>query len=240
MGCCWMGAEGRSVDAEPWRKKPLTNALLAIIRPVFFRGHASRQERGVAQPGSALGSGPRCRRFKSSRPDSCQDAGVLGNGLFRRDNGPGEARGVAFGLVTRGDFKVEQVAGRLVEATVFSLARVADVTRYGQAFASYFAAPGPLILCADHRAVRIYRPDVADALIEMFSRFNRHWERAVLIAAPSNAVFVIQLQRVVRASKNESRGIVTDARAAEAFLDDVLSQEERARLRGFLKNAAPA
>ena len=26
-------------------------------------------KRGVAQPGSALGSGPRSRRFKSSRPD---------------------------------------------------------------------------------------------------------------------------------------------------------------------------
>src|SRR5262249_32466693 len=35
--------------------------------------------RGVAQPGSALGSGPSGRRFKSSRPDqSFSDAAILG------------------------------------------------------------------------------------------------------------------------------------------------------------------
>ena len=32
-----------------------------VIHKVYFRG--------VAQPGRALGSGPRCRWFKSSRPD---------------------------------------------------------------------------------------------------------------------------------------------------------------------------
>ena len=33
--------------------------------------------RGVAQPGRALGSGPRCRRFKSSRPDHFQQSPQL-------------------------------------------------------------------------------------------------------------------------------------------------------------------
>ena len=40
-----------------------------LLRPVAASGGLVARKRGVAQPGSALGSGPRSRRFKSSRPD---------------------------------------------------------------------------------------------------------------------------------------------------------------------------
>src|SRR5580658_5489499 len=53
--------------------KPLTTGAHASIRsgslPNELPSGPAAGKRGVAQPGSALGSGPRSRRFKSSRPD---------------------------------------------------------------------------------------------------------------------------------------------------------------------------
>lgn len=40
-----------------------------MVKYAFKNGNVKIQHRGVAQPGSALGSGPRGRRFESSHPD---------------------------------------------------------------------------------------------------------------------------------------------------------------------------
>jgi hypothetical protein len=56
------GANGVD-DSSVSRHKSPPPRVLAVVRLLVV-------ERGVAQPGSALGSGPRSRRFKSSRPDS--------------------------------------------------------------------------------------------------------------------------------------------------------------------------
>ena len=48
--------------------------------PLSWHSNPSRKKRGVAQPGSAFGSGPKGRRFKSSRPDNSKSARILSNG----------------------------------------------------------------------------------------------------------------------------------------------------------------
>jgi hypothetical protein len=64
-------ARAHGAAVRPWSfrlDKRLT--LGDVARPLFSGRCLCGSERGVAQPGSALGSGPRSRRFKSSRPDS--------------------------------------------------------------------------------------------------------------------------------------------------------------------------
>jgi hypothetical protein len=68
--------------------KSLTTEAAATIRsgslPNELSGELAARKRGVAQPGSALGSGPRSRRFKSSRPD-CAASGAA---AFRSRGAP--------------------------------------------------------------------------------------------------------------------------------------------------------
>jgi hypothetical protein len=132
-------------------------------------------------------------------------------------------------------FTVERNVGRLVEARVLALATRADVERYAQSFKPFAKDTAGLVLCADHRAVRIYAPEVADDLISLFTKLNTVWRRAVLIAAPSNATLTIQLQRVVRSSNSSARRLVVDTAAAETFVADMLDAAEKARLVEFLR-----
>jgi hypothetical protein len=132
------------------------------------------------------------------------------------------------------DFIVQRKVGRLVEAKVHALLTRADVDAYSRAFAPFFGKGATPVLCADHRAVKIYPPVVADALVALFTGLNSVWHRAALIASPSNAVLTMQLQRVVRESEGQSRRLFVDASAAESFLQEVLAPEEKVRLRSFL------
>ena len=64
---CTVKLYGRSVSASAKRVDEPSRTRHKGEPPGRERLYAA--ERGVAQPGSALGSGPRSRRFKSSRPD---------------------------------------------------------------------------------------------------------------------------------------------------------------------------
>lgn len=144
-------------------------------------------------------------------------------------------RGRNAGLSWAPVFTVERRVGRLVEARVFRLATAAEVGDYAHAFARHLSAPsGRPLLVADHRSVVIYAQEVVDALIDLFRVMNRHWERVALIIAPTNATLSLQLQRVVRESRNPSRRLFTDAREACRFLGELLQPDELARADAFL------
>ena len=124
--------------------------------------------------------------------------------------------------------------GRLVEARVFNLRTVADVDQYTAAFSPDLLKVGDPVLCADHRPVVIYPPDVADRLVRLFKTMNSRLYRVAILVSRSNATLVMQLQRIVRESANPSRRVFFDAVEAEQFLTPVLQTSERARLHVFL------
>jgi len=133
-----------------------------------------------------------------------------------------------------GDFKVECQAGRLVQARVHALECRADVDAYARAFELFRSKRPAPVLCADHRGMRVYPPDVADRLIAMFTNLNDLWERAVLVTSPVHAVLTMQLQRIIARSASSSRRVFSDTRAAEAFLTGALTAAERSSLHSFL------
>jgi hypothetical protein len=139
----------------------------------------------------------------------------------------------------RGMFIVDRRAGRLVEARVFSLTNLNDVRAYSDAFAPVIHPSDGVrvanpVLCADHRPVPIYPPAVADSLVTLFTSLNAKWERVAIIVSPSNATIRMQLHRIVRESANPSRRVFLDAIEASAFLGEILSPLEQARLDDFL------
>jgi hypothetical protein len=137
---------------------------------------------------------------------------------------PGEAR-----------FTVETRVGRLVEARVFALPDAAGADAYGAAVAEAAGRVGTSpVLCADHRAVRIYPQSAADRLVELFKPNNKRFARLTLLIAPTNAVLLLQLERLVREAGSDLRRVFREPAGAIAHLSDVLDDAELARTRSFL------
>jgi hypothetical protein len=123
-----------------------------------------------------------------------------------------------------------------VEARVFHLRTREDADMYSKALAAEVARfPGPSILCADHRPVTIYAPEVAVRLAELFSLMNTRLERAALLVAPSNATLILQLGRIVRDAKFGKRQVFREPEPALAHLSQGLDAEELARAATFLE-----
>lgn len=132
-------------------------------------------------------------------------------------------------------FTVERHVGRVIEARVYALRTAADVDAYGASLrATMLHAPHPRIfICADHRAVHIYPPEAAARLIDMFTGLNPRIERAGLLVSPTNAILVMQIERIVRQASDDRRQVFTGAAAWSSFLGESMTDDEKQRLRTF-------
>ncbi len=134
-------------------------------------------------------------------------------------------------------FVVARPAGRLLAIRVEALADTVAVTRFRDAIVARlkelpYKEQG--IICADHRQVKIYHPDVSEALAKMFFGLNPRLLRAGIVIAESNATFWLQMQRVVKEASLEQRQAFRDAQACATWLEEVLTQEERLAARQHL------
>jgi hypothetical protein len=87
--------------------------------------------------------------------------------------------------------------------------------------------------------VTIYAQEVADKLLEMFKPLNAHLERVAILAAPSNATFAMQLDRIVRAAGYAARKVVYTPDEGVQHLAPVLTPQELKRARAFLEEYPP-
>jgi hypothetical protein len=117
-----------------------------------------------------------------------------------------------------------------------------DVEDYRDAFGTHLMRlPQGMraILCADHRPVNIYAQEVADMLLELFKPMNALLERVAIVAAPSNATFAMQLDRIVRAAGYAARKVVYAPEEAIQHLAPALTPQELKRVRLFLDEYPP-
>ncbi len=140
-------------------------------------------------------------------------------------------------------FSLRTRVGRLIEARVFALRTAADADAYTAALVTetkripLTVAP---VLLADHRPVAIYPRAVADRLIELFLRMNSRLERVAIIASPTNATMVMQLQRLVREARDDKRKVTYAPAEAASHLREVLDGTELARVQAFLAEWKPS
>jgi hypothetical protein len=141
-------------------------------------------------------------------------------------------------------FTVEVHAGRLIEARIENLRTLERAAAYTDALGDAVKRAGAnerMILCADHRPVAIYPQLVADKLAALFGAMNQHLQRIAILVAPSNATIAMQLGRIVREAHNPDRRVFFATEEAEAFLGEILTKEESARLARFLRgNPTPS
>jgi hypothetical protein len=130
------------------------------------------------------------------------------------------------------------VTGRLCEVDgAAGCETVADVDRMIAMMVEQFARlpePTRIVIAADWRACRTLTQPVAERVAQMFEYGNARIERGGLLHDARQATSVLQLFRLVREASLPSRRIFTDLRELEDWLAEVLTPEERERVRALL------
>jgi hypothetical protein len=94
---------------------------------------------------------------------------------------------------------------------------------------------GQVVISGDYRRMRILSPDVAEKFVVMLTAANPRVERSAILCSPDHATALLQIERTVKQAANPSRRTFRDAAELSAWLGEVLTVEERARLFSFLR-----
>jgi hypothetical protein len=133
-------------------------------------------------------------------------------------------------------YSAECVVGRLVEARLFALQNVDEVTAFQGAMRDAFRRAGPKsVICADWRAANLLAPDVADALIALLRVGNAFFERSAILLGTEQALFGMQVERVVREAANPARRTFREPLTMRRWLAEVLNAEEVRRMNEFFR-----
>ena len=92
------------------------------------------------------------------------------------------------------------------------------------------AGPGAVI-CGDHRFGSPLSSEVADAWSGVMRKNDGHVVRRALLLDPSNAMYNLQLERVVRCAGNDSRRFFTAIDELREWVGEALGGAERLALR---------
>jgi hypothetical protein len=129
--------------------------------------------------------------------------------------------------------------GRIVEVRVRRLADPSDVDLLN---ASVFAAmrnAGPgAVICADYRGASPLSRDVAQAWSRAMRIANRGIARSALLLDPSNALFNLQIERVVHCAGNPTRRLFADVNEFQDWVGKDLTLAEREAVLVFLSDDA--
>jgi hypothetical protein len=135
-------------------------------------------------------------------------------------------------------FTAEIRVGRLLEVRMRSplplyeaQALIAEIRRLVK------GTRAPSLGVIDLRGVRLLDPDVVDFLGELMRRDNPWLARNAFILAEASAVKTLQMERMLKEGGSASRRGFRGRTDAEAWLGEVLGDDEKARLRAFLDEA---
>lgn len=95
-----------------------------------------------------------------------------------------------------------------------------------------------IVAITDVRALRTLSPSLFDRTVALLHRNNTGVVRVAVLAPADDALVGAQLARGLQAAANPNRRAFRDVREAEAWLGEVLTPEERARLTEFLREEA--
>jgi hypothetical protein len=136
-------------------------------------------------------------------------------------------------------YSVECRVGRLVEARLLIPRTPAEVGAFAEELRRVFTSlPGKFVICADWCAATLLAPDVADALADLLRRGNPFIERSAILLSRNNALFGLQVERVIREAGNPARRTFRQAAPMRSWLAEVLRHEERISMNEFLADYA--
>lgn len=133
-------------------------------------------------------------------------------------------------------FTVEHHVGRLIETRTSRLSSLGEVADFGARFRDIVATlpAEQVVICGDYRNMHIFSPDVAERFVAMLTAANPRVERSAILCSPDHATALLQIERTVKQAASSSRRTFRDAAELTAWLGDVLTNDERARVAAFL------
>jgi hypothetical protein len=129
--------------------------------------------------------------------------------------------------------------GRLLEIRVGAgYDTVADVDAMIAKIAREVArlAPQKVVIAADWRPIKLMSAQASERALLMLTTGNPAIERSAILVSDRSPTAVMQFFRLVRESHNENRRLFSEPGELAAWLDEVLSPEEIARLHAFLRS----
>ncbi|MGO9837419.1 MAG: hypothetical protein ACLP1X_24785 [Polyangiaceae bacterium] len=123
------------------------------------------------------------------------------------------------------------LAGSIVEIRVRRLASVGDIGALHAQVVEALRRAGPRpVICADHRLASPFSRDVADAWSRVMRENNASGVRGGILLDPSNTMYNLQIERVVRCAGNTARRLFTDIDLLRAWIGGTLNPSERKAL----------
>jgi hypothetical protein len=133
----------------------------------------------------------------------------------------------------------EFVVGHLLEIRVAAGYRVmADVDEMIAMMGASVAKLPPttkFAIAADWRAVQLMPPDTAERARVMLARSNPRVKRSSILTLQENPLTNLQVIRLIREAESPLRRHFTSAHEQHAWLSEVLTESESARLATFLE-----
>lgn len=134
--------------------------------------------------------------------------------------------------------KVEHKTGRLVEVKLASPLTPQEVQQFVQELTAIIGRipGGKYIGVVDLLDAHVFPVAVADGLIQLLSAASPRVERTAMLIGES-ATFALQVERVIRSANSDHRRAFRRADELETWLGEVMTTEERVRLRQFMTGA---
>jgi len=127
--------------------------------------------------------------------------------------------------------EVTRLEGHLVLVKVISPVTLEEIAQADVAMRDAEAAVGAkVVICADYRTTKMLNTTESDALLAMFRSHNDHIERSAILVSEESAMAVLQMSRVIKQANLPTRRSFKDSAELLAWLGEVLTAEERARL----------
>jgi hypothetical protein len=128
---------------------------------------------------------------------------------------------------------VANSVGKLVEARLTATDSDAVAACLGAIAQMVARAPRPVAGILDLSQVRVFGREDAELLVTVMRGDNPRVERTAIIVN-ADALFAMQMERLVRAAASPRRQVFRAAAHALGWLAEVLSPEEAARARAFI------
>lgn len=133
-------------------------------------------------------------------------------------------------------FTIEHSVGRLVCTSIGELASLFEFAQIKAAVISTMQRAGnEVVVCTDWRRIRVFAPDIADALVAMFTVTNRRVLRGGILLGSSNATLGLQLERVLHSAHSKSRRSFDDPELMLTWLGEVLTAVELQCAKEFIR-----
>jgi hypothetical protein len=133
-------------------------------------------------------------------------------------------------------YQVEHKVGRLVELRIKTPLTAEEYSRdRGRTGEIMMALKARPVLVVDLRKARVMPGQVSDLIVDSMRRGVGNLERGSILLPPDNAVFTLQIERMLREVKDPVNKAFREVTALEAWMNEVLSPLEQARLHQFLE-----